>query len=106
MGGAILVSHGGDLTSDAVAERVHAGALAALFRSRSCGQKGVIAVCFELFVGNHFVLLLPFPILMYHGGLEMARADDWTKGMRRSWQHCSDWGCGNSEFIFEGCERR
>jgi hypothetical protein len=51
--GAVFVSHRGDLASDAVAASVHAGALATLFRFGTCGQKGVIAVRFKLFVGNH-----------------------------------------------------
>ena len=36
VGGAILVGHGGDLAGEAVTERVHAGALSALFRLCPC----------------------------------------------------------------------
>jgi hypothetical protein len=32
VGGAVLVFHGGDLAGEAATERVHAGAVAALFR--------------------------------------------------------------------------
>jgi hypothetical protein len=53
--GAIFVDHG-DLTGQAVAACVHAGMLFALFRFGSCGQKGVGAVGFELFVGDHVFL--------------------------------------------------
>jgi len=52
MGGTVFVGHRGDLAGEAVAERVEAGALLALFR-RTGGQKGVAAVCFQLFFGDH-----------------------------------------------------
>ena len=58
MGGAIFVGHGGDLTGEAVTERVQAGALAALFRFWARGQEGVAAIGFELFVGDHFGYLM------------------------------------------------
>ena len=55
MGDAILVGHRGDLAGEAVTEGVRAGALAALFSFGPRGQKGVVSIRFELFVGNHLL---------------------------------------------------
>ena len=53
MGRAIFGGHSGNLAGEAVAERVEAGGLFAIFRFGACGQKGVAAIGFESLVGNH-----------------------------------------------------
>jgi hypothetical protein len=81
VGGAVLVSHGGDLTSDAVTERVEAGALLTLF-PRSRGQKGIGAVCFELFIGDHGFTRLKAST----AGREIAVVEEWELGWERRWR--------------------
>jgi hypothetical protein len=99
VGGAVLVSHGGDLTGDTVTARVEAGALLALFRGTR-GQKSVGAVCFELFIGDHSF----FSTESYHGESGNRGREGVGAGWGAPLACCRDWGCGDFGFIFLGCD--
>ncbi len=108
VGGAILVGHRGDLAGDAVAARVHAGALFACIgdealwerRARCCGS--LLIACRKSILDTSQTS----PIERYYGA-----PGNGVHGLRRAgmgwvlgW--CRDWGCGNFRFVFAGCERR
>ena len=106
VGGAIFVGHGGDLAGEAVTERVHAGALSALFRLWSRGQKGVAAVGFELFFGNHVEYLVACcRFLSTMRGGEIAVRLGRERGWDRRWGVAGIGDAGISEY-FRGCERK